>query len=327
MSVAARLVLGDDEFLGARAVSTVVDAARETDAEAVVEELTAGEMTVGDLMAAVSPALFGGQRIVVIRAGQDARKELVTEILRYLASPEPDVSLVVLHAGGAKGRALAEGLREAGAAVVTVDRPKGADRYAFVRDEFRRLGARCTEDVARMLVDAVGSGTRELAAACQQLVADAGGRVEAADVTRYYRGRAEVTGYTVADKVMAGNLAGALEALRWALLAGVDPVPIADALADGVRTVARVAAAGRGDPYQLAGGLGLQGWKVKNAQAWVAGWSPEALVQAMQVIGACNVDVRGGVEDRGYALERAVTHLVALRASTGGAGGTAAGRA
>jgi DNA polymerase-3 subunit delta len=219
---------------------------------------------------------------------------------------------VVTHAGGAKGKALADGLRAAGASVVTATKPKGRDRNTFVRDEVRRLGGKCTDEVAGMLVDAVGSSSRELAAACQQLVADTGGKVDAAAVTRYYRGRAEVNGFTVADAVMAGNLAGALEALRWALNTGVDPVPIADALADGVRTVAKVSGS-RGSKFDVATALGLPPWKVERAQGWAPGWSPEALARAMSVIGASNIDVRGGVEDRAYALERAVVELVGLR--------------
>ena len=65
-----RLVVGDDEFLAERAVSAVVEAARATDPGTVVEHYTAGDMTAGDLMAAVSPSLFGGSRVVVIRNGQ-----------------------------------------------------------------------------------------------------------------------------------------------------------------------------------------------------------------------------------------------------------------
>ena len=114
------------------------------------------------------------------------------------------------------------------------------------------------------MLAAVGNDLRELAAACSQLVADTGGRIDTATVTRYYRGRAEVSGFTVADATMVGDVAGALEALRWALHIGVDPVPIADALADGVRTVARVASAGRGNPYQLASALGMPAWKVER---------------------------------------------------------------
>ena len=112
-----------------------------------------------------------------------------------------------------------------------------------------------------------------------------------------------------------GNLSGALEALRWALRVGVDPVPIADALADGVRTVVRVAAAGRGNTYQLASSLGLPAWKVERAQKQGRGWTAEALAAATKIVAECNAAVRGGAEDRDYALEQAVFAMVAARAS------------
>ena len=83
-------------------------------------------------------------------------------------------------------------------------------------------------------------------------MADTGGTVDETAVRRYHRGRAEVTGFTVSDAVMAGDLPGALEALRWASSVGVAPVLIADALADGVRTVAKVSGA-RGRQLLLAG--------------------------------------------------------------------------
>jgi DNA polymerase III subunit delta len=112
---------------------------------------------------------------------------------------------------------------------------------------------------------------------------------------------------------MVGDLAEALEGLRWALHTGVDAVPIADALADGVRTVARVAAAGKGSAYQLASSLGMPPWKVERAQRQARGWNPEALVVAMQAAAECNAAVKGGAEDRGYALEKAIFAVVAAR--------------
>jgi DNA polymerase-3 subunit delta len=108
---------------------------------------------------------------------------------------------------------------------------------------------------------------------CGQLVADTGGRIDADTVARYHRGRAEVSGFTVADRAVLGDVPGALEALRWALAIGVAHVLVADALADGIRTIARVTGAGRGDAYQLAGTLGMPPWKVKRAQSQARGWS------------------------------------------------------
>jgi DNA polymerase-3 subunit delta len=307
-------VLGDEELLVSRAVAEAVAAARAADAQADVREYQASALVPGELAEMLSPSLFGGRRVAVIRDGQDAKKDLVAAVLGYARHPDPDATLVVTHAGGAKGKAFADGLRDAGATVVPAAKiSKHRERVDFVRGETRRLGGRCAEDAAEALLAAVGNDLRELAAACAQLVADTGGRIDAETVARYYRGRAEVSGFTVADAVMVGDVAGALEALRWALQVGVDPVPIADALADGVRTVARVASAGRGSSYQLAGSLGLPPWKIERAQRQARGWTAEGLVSAMRAAAVCNGEVKGGSDDRGYALERAVFAVAAAR--------------
>jgi DNA polymerase-3 subunit delta len=227
------------------------------------------------------------------------------------------VQLVVEHVGGAKGKAFADGLKAAGATVVPAAKiTRHRERVEFVRSEFSRLGGRCPDDAAEALLAAVGNDLRELAAAAAQLVADTDGRIDAEVVHRYYRGKAEVSGFAVADAAMVGDIPGALEALRWALQVGVDPVPIADALADGVRTVARVAAAGRGNAYQLASSLGMPAWKIERAQRQARGWSASGLAAAMRATAVCNEEVKGGSDDRGYALERAVFAMSAARAGT-----------
>ncbi|HEV2086942.1 MAG TPA: DNA polymerase III subunit delta, partial [Cryptosporangiaceae bacterium] len=306
-----QLVVGDDEFLASRAVAEIVAAARSVDPACDVREVDAGQLTPGELPELVSPSLFAETRVIVLRAGQDAGKDLTAAVLRYAADPGDGIVLVVTHLGGARGKPLLSGLREAGAQTVPAARiTKHRDRLAFVRDEIARHGGRVTPEAAALILDAVGNDLRELASVCGQLVADTGGRIDAAAVGRYHRGRAEVTGFTVADASMVGDTAAALEALRWALAVGVDPVPIADALADGVRTVARVAGAGRGSPYQLAGTLGLPPWKVERAQRQAHGWTGPGLRTAMRAAATVNADVKGGAEDRAYALERAVLGIV-----------------
>ncbi|MFF3869247.1 DNA polymerase III subunit delta [Micromonospora sp. NPDC001898] len=308
------LVLGDEELLATRAVAETVARARGVDPDVDVREYQAGALAVGEIAEMLSPSLFGGRRVLVLRSGQDARKDLAAALLAYAKNSDPDVQLVVLHLGGAKGKAFADGLRAAGATVVPAAKLKGhRERVAFVREEIRRAGGKCTDDAAEALIAAVGNDMRELAAACSQLIADTDGRIGPDTVARYYKGRVEVSGFTVADATLIGDVPAALEALRWALHVGVDPVPIADALADGVRTVARVAAAGRGDPYQLAGTLGMPAWKVKSAQQRARGWTPEGLVQAMRAAAECNAAVKGGSDDRAYALERAVFSVAAAR--------------
>ncbi|WP_432831079.1 DNA polymerase III subunit delta [Dactylosporangium sp. CA-092794] len=309
-----RLVIGDEELLVSRAVAETIAVARAEEADTEVRRRAGGELVAGELAEMLSPSLFGGRRVIVVDDGQDVKKDVSAALVGYAKAPEDDVVLVVTHPGGAKGKALADGLKAAGADVVAAAKiSKHRERVDFVRNEIRRQGGKIGEDAAEALLAAVGNELRDIVAACSQLVADTGGRIDAKTIAQYYKGRAEVSGFTVADAVMVGDVAGALEALRWALHIGVDPVPIADAIADGVRTVARVAAAGKGSAYQLAGSLGMPPWKVERAQRQARGWTAEALVDAMRAAAECNAAVKGGSDDRGYALERAVFAVVAAR--------------
>jgi DNA polymerase-3 subunit delta len=307
-------MLGDDEFLASRAVSEVVAAARAIEPDADIRHLEAGALSPGELAELFSPSLFGEKRVVVLRGGQDASKELTAALLAYAADPADEVVLAVTHPGAAKGKALADGLRKAGATItVCAKLTKPRDRAQFVKAEIARSGGRCTDEIADLIIEAVGHDLRELASVCSQLVADTAGTIDRDAVTRYHRGRAEVTGFTVADAAVAGDSSGALEALRWALSVGVDPVPIADALADGIRTIARVSGAGRGNAYQLASSLGMPPWKVERAQRQARGWTPHGLAAAMHVAATLNGDVKGGADDRVYALERAVLAIAEAR--------------
>src|SRR5262249_17237789 len=99
------LVIGDEELLVERAVADVSGVARAGDPEADVRQLAAAALAAGELDEVLSPSLFGGRRVLVVRDGQDAKKELSAALLRYAQEPDPDVCLVVTHAGGAKDKA------------------------------------------------------------------------------------------------------------------------------------------------------------------------------------------------------------------------------
>ena len=310
------LIMGEEELLLERAAQAVVDAARRVDPQTEVRWLRAADLVPGELDELVSPSLFAQGRVVVLGAAHEASKDIAEAIVdhaRYLTEGA-GIVLVAVHAGGARGKALAEGLRAAGAAVQECPRiTRFEGRAGFVRDEVQRAGGRISPGAVTALLDAVGSDLRELASAAAQLSVDSGGSVDEAAVHRYHRGRAEVTGFSVAEKVMTGDRAGALETLRWAMQLGVPHVLIADALADAVRTVARVSASGRADPYRLASVLGLPPWKVKKAMAQARGWDRDGLSHAIQLVASVNADVKGVAADADYALERVVLELCAAR--------------
>jgi DNA polymerase-3 subunit delta len=309
------LVVGEEELLVERAVRAALDAARKADPTADLTRVQVTDLTPPELAELVSPSLFAEGRVIVLENAQDIGKEVAETVLSYLKAPADGVTLVVAHKGGGRSKAakdLPGQLKKAGAAITECAKvTKAGDREAFVRNEVRQAGGKIDAEAVATLIDAVGTNLRELAAAASQLVSDTDGKVTVDEIRRYHQGKAEVTGFAVAEKAVTGDRAGAMEALRWAMQLGVPHVLVADALADAVRTVARVSAVGRADPFSLAGPLGMPPWKIKKAQGQARGWDQSGLADAMQVVAGLNADVKGVAADADYALERAVLKIVA----------------
>lgn len=310
------LLLGDEELLVERAVGEILRAARAcagTD-DVPVNRLRAGEVSTYELAELLSPSLFADERIVILEDADEAGKDAAALIASAAADLPPGTVMVVAHSGGGRAKALAGQLRDIGAQTYACAKiAKAAERAAFVRAEFGRLKVTVDDDTVTALIEAVGSDIRELAAACSQLVADTAGQVNVAAVRRYHSGKAEVTGFEIADKAVAGDIAGAAEALRWAMSRGVPHVLLADALAEAVHSIARIGPLS-GDPYRLAGELGMQPWRVQKAQKQARRWSRDKVATAIRLVATLNADVKGAAADPDYALEdtvRKVAQLVA----------------
>lgn len=311
------LVLGEEELLVERAIAAVLHAAREQagNDEVPVNRLRAGDVSTSELAELLSPSLFADERVVVLESAAEAGKESVALIGSAAADLPPGTVLVVVHSGGGRAKALAERLRDLGAQVHPCARiTKPAERAGFVRGEFRAHRVKVDDDVVAAVIDAVGSDIRELAAVCSQLVADTGGHVDAAAVRRYHSGKADVRGFDIADKAVLGDVAGAAEALRWAVMSGEPQVVLADALAEAVHAIARIGPLS-GSAYQLAAELGMPRWRVEKAQKQARRWSRESVARAIQLVATLNADVKGAAADAGYALETAVREVAELAAT------------
>jgi DNA polymerase-3 subunit delta len=321
------LVLGDEELLVERAVAEVLRSARKragTDPgglmsadDVPVSRMRAGDVGIYELAELLSPSLFADERIVVLEAAAEAGKDAAAVIASAAADLPPGTVLVVVHSGGGRAKALANELRSLGAQLHPCARiTKVSERADFIRKEFRSLRVKVDEDTVTALLDAVGSDVRELASACSQLVADTAGDVDAAAVRRYHSGKAEVKGFDIADKAVAGDVKGAAEALRWAMMRGEPLVVLADALAEAVHTIGRVGPLS-GDPYRLAAQLGMPPWRVQKAQKQARRWSRDTVATAMKVVAVLNANVKGAVADADYALESAVRQVAELVADRG----------
>jgi DNA polymerase-3 subunit delta len=306
------VVVGEEDLLVERAVARLVDAARPADD---VRHVQAAGLRPGELASLTAPSLFGGGCVIVVHGTADAAKNVADEITSLAGDPPPETVLVLTHAGGAKGKALLAALGKRGAQMIECPKvTRMGERMQFIRGEFRQAGRTIEESGVRALLDALGNDLRELAAACAQLAADTTGVVDQAVVARYYRGRAEASGFTVADRAVEGRLGDALELLRWALAVGVSPVLITSGLAQGVRLLGRVGSAPRGQSdAAVAAEAGMPPWKVDRVRQQLRGWTPEGVARALAVVARADAQVKGEGTSAGYALEVAIRDIVACR--------------
>ncbi len=309
------LAIGPEPLLADRAIERLLAEIQANEPLAALQSLNASEIDIGDIGDALSPSLFGERRVLVIRDLQDLRADCASEVTNYLLSPDENITLILLHKGVVKGKALLEAVRKAKPVEIACDAiKKDGEKMDFVRAEFAGHGRKIDAEAIRALVDAVGGDIRELASAASQLINDTTGPINSAAVERYHGGRVEATGFKVADAAIDGNIGVALATLRQALDTGTDPVLITSALASGIRTLAKVGSASRtARSGELAGQLGLAPWQIDKARRQLTGWNAASITIAIKAIARADGAVKGGESDPIYALERAVMTIARAR--------------
>ncbi|HRC42208.1 MAG TPA: DNA polymerase III subunit delta [Tetrasphaera sp.] len=301
------LIHGPETLLIERAITQVLSDLRVSDPQVEIVKLSGIGYESGVLPLEASPSLFGEAKAVILRDADEGSEAFHADVLAVIPDAGEDLTLVVAHKGGARGKKLIDALKAAQARVIDAPAIKSdRDKQEFTANEFRRAGRRATPEAIRALVEAVGSDLAELASACQQLIDDTTGSIDEAAVMTYHGGRVEVSGFRVADAALAGDAGEALRLLRHAIATGLDPVPIVAVLASQLRQLVKVGSAGRGRSADLARELGMAPWQVDRARRALAGWNGEALGRCIQVVAAADFEVKGGGRDPVYAVERAV---------------------
>jgi DNA polymerase-3 subunit delta len=305
------LILGSEGALSDRAINKLTAELKELNCE--ITNLFAAETIVGDIADALAPSLFSERRALILRDLQDLPEENKDEITRYLTSPDETMTVVFVHKGGVKGKALLDAIKKVKPEIIACEPlKKEAEKEGFVKELFLDIGRKATSGAISALVGALGSDMRELQAAVSQIAADApAGVIDEVMIDKFHQGRVETTGFDVADATLDGNLSAALIALRSALETGTDPVMITSAIASSLRSLAKVSGANRGTKsFELAGQLGMAPWQIDKARRQLHRWSPGAMADAVGAIAQADAEVKGAASDPIYALEKAVTRIV-----------------
>jgi DNA polymerase-3 subunit delta len=311
------LLLGSEGALADRALTKLNAELKEEKCE--ITNISAPDAILGDISDALAPSLFSERRALIIKDLQDLPEESRDEITRYLDAPDDLTTLIFIHKGGVKGKALLDAIKKAKPEIISCEpMKKDVEKEEFVKSLFLDSGRKATAGAIAALVGALGSDMRELQAAVSQICLDAqaGKTIDEAIVDKFHQGRIETTGFDVADATLDGNLPGALVALRSALETGTDPVMITSAIASNLRSLAKVSGVNRGArSFEVAGELGMAPWQIDKARRQLAGWSPRSIAKAVQAIALADAQVKGASSDPIFALEKALATITQVRAA------------
>ncbi|MEY2709950.1 MAG: hypothetical protein RL031_823 [Actinomycetota bacterium] len=310
------LILGSEAALADRALSKILAQLKEEKAE--VTTISAGDAIVGDISDALAPSLFSERRALIIKDLQDLPEESRDEITRYLPEPDATTTVIFLHKGGVKGKALLDAIKKIKPEIIACEPlKKDAEKEQFVKELFLDSGRKASPGAVAALVGALGGDMRELQQAVSQIALDApAGVIDEKYIDEFHQGRVETTGFDVADATIDGNLPSALISLRSAIETGTDPVMVTSAIASALRSLAKVSGSASGaKSFELAGQLGMAPWQIDKARRQLQGWTPRALSKAVQAIALADAQVKGAATDPIYALEKALATITAARAA------------
>lgn len=283
-----------------------------------VTTASAGSLAAGEFLGLTSASLFSAATAVVLTDLQDAAEGPSDELAAYAAEPSTEVAVILVHAGGQKGKKLLDQLRSLAAVTeVKIEAPKyERDFVGWVRGESRELGAALDDAAASLLVQAVGQDLRALAGAVDQLAAtrEDNEAISVETVRKYFGGRADVRGYEIADAAIDGQYQVALERVRWAESSKVAAPIIVSALAAGLRSLAKLADVGTGvSDVDVAKLVGAPPFKIRSLRQQLRGWNPDGLASALSAVAQTDLDIKSGEADPAYAVERLVLQIAAAR--------------
>ena len=304
------LLRGPEDYAARWVTDRVLAALHEHHGSLETHTFRAGEYQSGQLAQAASPSLFAEPTLIRVDGLESMNDAFLEDALRLVeAGPgADDVTVLMRHAGGNRGKKLVDAVAKAGTVVECPALKRDEDRLALLQAEFREARKRIDEDAARALLRAAGSSLTDLASACRQLIEDVEGPVTEEAVETYYGGRVEATSFAVADAALDGHAARAVSLVRHALATGVHPVLVTSALALKARQVARMIDARAGQD-ELASLLGVAPFQVRFVQQTARHWSPAGIAQAVEWIAQADAEVKGGSRNPDFAVERAVIRV------------------
>lgn len=299
------LIFGSEEFLYSSAIRRIKDQVRASEVGVEINELEASDYVSGDLLNMVSPSLFSEPKLVIINGVERCSDALIDDGKSLNVSDLVDVTLVFQHSGtSTRGKALLDAIRanEDAVEVACAKLTKDTEKAAFVQSHFTESNRKYTQSAVKALVEAFGNNLLELAAACDQLLADSADQIDEELVDRYFGGRVEADAYKILNAALEGNSGEALLLLRHALQTGQDLIYMLGAFARKVRELCQIAT----DPSVTASSLGMHPYAFSQTKKYAGGWSDEGLAKALQAVADADAAAKGAERQPEYRMEQLI---------------------
>ena len=166
------LLLGPEGALAYRALAKLYAQLKEEKAE--LTTIDASDALVGDIADALAPSLFSERRALILKYLQDLPEDSKSEVTRYLEQPDPTMTVVFVHKGGVKGKALLDAIKKVKHEIIACDAiKKESEKEDFVKALFQDAGRKATPGAIKAMVGALGGDLRELQSAVSQISLDA----------------------------------------------------------------------------------------------------------------------------------------------------------
>ncbi len=300
------LLKGSEDYVATRALDRVKAALKAQHAALEYTRFDVSAAAPGELATLASPSLFGEPRLILAEDLAQMNDAFLDDALRFLAEPpDPEVTLILRHSGGNRGKKLVDALSARGVVIDCAPVKSDSDKLDFVRQEYRAAGRSIDPEAARALVAAAGSSLSDLGSACRQLMRDVPGDITAEHVEKYFGGRVEATAFKVADAAFEGRAEAALRLYRHAIATGVSPVAVTAALAMKARQIAALVDH-RGSQGELAQRLKMAPWQLQQAGQLARRWTPRAAAAAVEAVAQADAEVKGVSRTPEYAVEKAI---------------------
>lgn len=322
------LLVGSEEALVRLLLQARVEATTVAEPGASVVRIAGSDPNAAAVVERASePTLFGDTTILIVTGLETASEEAVEAVKRIITDSASPTRLIATHSGAARGRGVIKAAEKSETELLTVRPVANHALPSILTMQAKRRGAILTTDGVSELVDALGSDLEALLAAIDQLAQDSpDARIDRDLVLATLPPASTENQFAIADLVWLRKPQEAVVAFRRysaANGAGTAAVTVVAALSYSLRNLARyVAERPRGTSWQIAGQLGVPGWRVDAIAAQAKLWQPIELARAAVQLAAADAQAKGGLGDAGaldpeqksYAVERLILGLSGERA-------------